>query len=1381
MSVTTSYSVSNLAALNAAIAAIDVGGASSATSTSYTIKITADLTLGADIAAINLAAGDTLLITGAKAGGNPRAVVSGNGVHRGFSVLAGSVTLASMSLQGLRAHGGNGGAGAPAGGGGAGLGGAVFVGTAGSVTLTDVRFSTNGAIGGNGGAKGTGVAAGGSGAPGGLGAGAAGGASAGFGGGGGGGGTGGFGGGNNAGGGLAAGGNVFVQQGGQLIFSSGTITGGTATGGKGGSGGTSGQSLGGGMFIQGNGSITLGNALVTGVISDQGGAGGAGTVAIAGAATLSAANTFTGGVQILVGSLTLLNSGAAGSGAISFTAAGEVLRIGSGAVPANAIAGFGFGETIDLLGIGTATSAVLDGANHLALSGGAVPASLTFDPGLNLSDDSFVPVSDGTGGTSLTLVQSHFHVATAADLNAAIAAIDVGGTYARPGLAYTITLDAGVTLGADPYAVNLPAGGSLTLDGGGNTLDGGGLHRGLFVYAGQVTIENLTIADTSAIGGAGGAGALPGGGGAGLGGGVFVGAAGTVTLADVQFAGDSAIGGNAGAAGGIGLGGGGGLGGAGGAGNTRAGGGGGVGSTATGGTADGAGGAGIVLGAAGGNAGTGNRPTGGPGGANGGGGGAAGTTVTTGSGRGGGGSHTYPGIAGSGGVGGSFGGGGSAGGTTGIGEAAGFGGGGANGAGGWGGGGGGGGAGGFGGGAGNGLAGGGLGAGGDVFVQQGGSLLITAGTLGAGSVAGGSGTGAGAAGSAWGSAIFLQGGSPLTLAPLAGQTIDIAGTIADAAGVGGSGAAGLILSGACTVALDAANSFTGGILISAGTLDLTTAGAGGIGEITFAYGATAELIASTPPLETLRGVLPGITIDLQGIGSATAANLGTDDVLLITGGTVPVSLTLDPVQIFTNETFATVPDGSGGTLITALTTGNDHPPHIAGTGTVIGDDHTPLNPLAAVTVSDLDPGADETATITLSSTANGTLSTLGGGSYDPASGIYTVTGTAASVTAALQGLVFTPTEYQVQPGQVEATSFALSVTDGTMADAGTTTLDITALNDAPVVNTGNTGIVDSYWNVPFTPIPHASVTDPDAGAMETVTITLADSAYPSSPTDGNGTLALAMPGFTLSQTAPGTYQLSAGSPADVTAALDAITFTAIPHPAQPGFTLTYISLSASDGIAPAATTNWTEIATGLPVFTGMTPGQTVAANATLTPFSLANITDSAGLTIQGLTVSIDDPATNTPTDAVGKLTGAGLTKASVGTYTLAINPGDTFATVSAELDTLVFTPKATAIGKTVELAVSAFDGATTASNWDTTITVTPAIAASTMSFLPPAPLAFPATTTTAAMADIAQTDLIPTPPSPAAAVHTDPTTGGLAGDILAVPTMLADILHPGSP
>ena len=74
---------------------------------------------------------------------------------------------------------------------------------------------------------------------------------------------------------------------------------------------------------------------------------------------------------------------------------------------------------------------------------------------------------------------------------------------------------------------------------------------------------------------------------------------------------------------------------------------------------------------------------------------------------------------------------------------------------------------------------------------------------------------------------------------------------------------------------------------------------------------------------------------------------------------------------------------------------NDVPPSISGTGTLAGDDHTPLSPLAGVTVADLNTSATIDLTLTLSATANGTLSNLSGGNYDAATGVYTDSGSAA--------------------------------------------------------------------------------------------------------------------------------------------------------------------------------------------------------------------------------------------------------------------------------------------------------------------------------------------------------------------------------------------------
>src|SRR4029077_17772464 len=107
-------------------------------------------------------------------------------------------------------------------------------------------------------------------------------------------------------------------------------------------------------------------------------------------------------------------------------------------------------------------------------------------------------------------------------LNGAIRTIDTG-----PVDNYIINISNSFNLTTDLLAFNLPVGSTVTINGGNFSLDGLTNQRGLFVYSGSVTVDNLTLTNMKAVGGNGGGGA---GGGAGLGGGLFVASAGVVIL-----------------------------------------------------------------------------------------------------------------------------------------------------------------------------------------------------------------------------------------------------------------------------------------------------------------------------------------------------------------------------------------------------------------------------------------------------------------------------------------------------------------------------------------------------------------------------------------------------------------------------------------------------------------------------------------------------------------------------------------------------------------------------------------------------------------------------------------------------------------------------------
>jgi hypothetical protein len=150
---------------------------------------------------------------------------------------------------------------------------------------------------------------------------------------------------------------------------------------------------------------------------------------------------------------------------------------------------------------------------------------------------SYTGGSNNQDVTITALPTSFTNVSTASALSADIKEIDLesqasGGN----GTNYSITLASGVALteAAQLDAVNLAGADTLTINGLGDTLNGAGAYNGFFVYSGNVTIEDLTVANAAAMGGTGGEGVLGGGGGAGLGGGLFVASAGDVTLSDVN-------------------------------------------------------------------------------------------------------------------------------------------------------------------------------------------------------------------------------------------------------------------------------------------------------------------------------------------------------------------------------------------------------------------------------------------------------------------------------------------------------------------------------------------------------------------------------------------------------------------------------------------------------------------------------------------------------------------------------------------------------------------------------------------------------------------------------------------------------------------------------
>jgi hypothetical protein len=508
-----------------------------------------------------------------------------------------------------------------------------------------------------------------------------------------------------------------------------------------------------------------------------------------------------------------------------------------------------------------------------------------------------------------------FKVSSFSDLNADIGTINAE---TAPGT-YTIDITGTIPLSGTISAISLATGVTLDIVGNGNTIIGGG-EPGLYVYQGNVSIDDLTLFNNTITGGAAPANSGGfGGGSAGLGGGLFVGSHAVVTLDNVNFTKDGAVGGNAGTSSNTGM--------------------------RSGPAGFGQGGTGGAQGSYGANGGKGQ--TGGFGGGGGGGGGGGYGTFYNGTGK----AAGAGGAGGQGGFGAGNGGSGQhgasssvhtystfykvssthhtshttrtqSGGITSVpgpvtttthttvgeystrkgteqeGRA--------------------------------GSGGGGLGAGGDIFVQGGGRLKVLGGTLGAGTVQGGSGANPG---SAFGSGIFLQANEEVEFAPTAGETLIIAGVIADEAGseAGYSAEQGTInIDGPGTVVLDATNSFEGGVYISDGKLVLGAAGAAGGGDIVFTNNLTVDptvaFTVADAPTETIVNFGKGDVLDITDLNFKTA-NIES----FTTNGTGGGTLTLLGTQIGTadNETvtltfsnttgpFHLIQDAGGGTEITAI-------------------------------------------------------------------------------------------------------------------------------------------------------------------------------------------------------------------------------------------------------------------------------------------------------------------------------------------------------------------------------------------------------------------------------------------------------------------------------
>jgi uncharacterized repeat protein (TIGR03803 family) len=324
------------------------------------------------------------------------------------------------------------------------------------------------------------------------------------------------------------------------------------------------------------------------------------------------------------------------------------------------------------------------------------------------------------------------------------------------------------------------------------------------------------------------------------------------------------------------------------------------------------------------------------------------------------------------------------------------------------------------------------------------------------------------------------------------------------------------------------------------TLTITIGGGGG----TLADGVGFNGLNAGAGVYTLSGTASAITSEL--------------DALVFT----PQAGTLGSSTIST-FTLSDVSSAGGAAVVDSTTTVIDRdlaPPTIAGTfGGQTTTMEAPVTPFKGVTIGDANAGTTDIVMITFA--GGGTLADGAGfsGLTNAGGAVYWLSGTAPAVTSELDALVFTPKAGA--PNATSTTTFTLSdlsSAGGAPAVDSTTTV----IDHNPAVPPTIAGAVygqTTTREVPVTPFKGVTIGDQNAGATDTLTITLG----------GTGGM---LSGAGLSGGTGGVYMLS-GTAAAITGELDALNFT--PKAGAPNtFSTTTFTLSdlSSAGVAAVNST-----------------------------------------------------------------------------------------------------------------------------------------------------------------------------------------------------------------
>jgi hypothetical protein len=296
-------------------------------------------------------------------------------------------------------------------------------------------------------------------------------------------------------------------------------------------------------------------------------------------------------------------------------------------------------------------------------------------------------------------------------------------------------------------------------------------------------------------------------------------------------------------------------------------------------------------------------------------------------------------------------------------------------------------------------------------------------------------------------------------------------TVTDTAGDSASGQ----IAGVIATAANDPPSIAGATANQATSDEATVAPLAGIGISDVDFGQTETVTVTLS--NAANGALSNPGIGAYDAKAGVYTVTGSDaDVTQALRGLVftPTAHQIAPGETVTTSFTVAATDTSGAmtTVDTAsvIATAVNDPPTVTNTKVNLGlPNQVADTPFAALVISDPDVGHVDTVTVTQSDPTVGTLSNVAGGLYDAETGVYTVTGTASQVTAALNGLVFTPGA--LASGFIATTGFTVVATGpgGTAKDdtiQATSVVQVLGLANNP---TGDDKISVSTDGTSFTP------------------------------------------------------------------------------------------------------------------------------------------------------------------------------------------------------------------------------------------------------------------------------------------------------------------------